>query len=610
VTPSDPSLYLLFERSPIGMYRTSEDGSFRYCNPALARLLGYTVDELMTKNLDRDIYVDATARSALIAKYRPLGVVDGAEVEWRTREGRILTVQIWGHVVESEQGASYDASVLDVTELKRQREDLERTAKILAQVVRQMPAIYWIVDRDLRILRTGGAIFDVLGYAPERFVGATLQSVHRHEPGSVDPAEFHHRAIAGEACSYDTEYRGKQLTVTVTPYRTADGVIVGAIGTSLDVTHSRLLERRMVDAQRAESLGVLAGGLAHDFNNLLVAVIGNADLALREIPNGTPGRHAIDNIRDAGLRAAELTHQLLTYAGRGGVGTTRVFPSEIIDELLRITAASTPDNITITADISPALSVRGDPAQLRQVMMNLVTNARDALTEGGRVEISARAVRHDGLPHADDIIMASAGAYVALEVTDNGPGMDSETRRHVFEPFFTTKDHGHGLGLAAALGIVRAHGGGMRLQTSVGNGATFVVLWPAAHTAPERVPAPPPVTAGRTILVIDDEDLVRDVVARMIEDLGYATLTAPDGATGLAMLESAAVDAVLVDMTMPRMSGAAVIEAVRARRPRMPCILCSGFDRDGRGPARADAYLPKPFRIDVLERTLAKLLPP
>jgi len=610
VTPSDPSLYLLFDRSPIGMYRTSEDGSFRYCNRALARLLGYTVDELMTKNLDRDIYVDATARTALIAKYRPLTVVDGAEVEWRTREGRILTVQIWGHVVESESGASFDASVLDVTDLKRQREDLERTAKILDQVVRQMPAMYWIVDRDLRILRTGGAIFDVLGYAPDRFVGATLQSVHRHEPGTVDPEEFHHRAIAGEACMYDTEYRGKQLTVSVTPYRMADGVIVGAIGTSLDVTHSRQLERRMLDAQRAESLGVLAGGLAHDFNNLLVAVIGNADLALRDIPPGTPGRNAIVNIRDAGLAAAELTHQLLAYAGRGGVGTTRVFPAAVVDELLRITATSTPENITITADIPRELSVRGDPAQLRQVLMNLITNARDALTDGGRVAIRARSVQHDGAPHVDDIIVASAGAYVALEVTDNGPGMDSETRRHVFEPFFTTKDHGHGLGLAAALGIVRAHGGGLRLRTSIGNGATFAVLWPAAPTTQGRAPTPPPVTAARTILVIDDEDLVRDVVVRMIEDLGYATLAARDGATGLAMLETETVDAVLVDMTMPRMSGATVIEAVRARRPQLPCILCSGFDREGRGLVRADAYLPKPFRIDVLERTLAKLLPP
>jgi CheY-like chemotaxis protein len=141
-------------------------------------------------------------------------------------------------------------------------------------------------------------------------------------------------------------------------------------------------------------------------------------------------------------------------------------------------------------------------------------------------------------------------------------------------------------------------------------GARFQVLWPAAAVTPGRAPTPPPTPSTRVVLVIDDEDLVRDVVARMVEDLGYGTLTAADGASGLALVEAHAIDAVLVDMTMPRMSGRDVIEQLRARRPKLPIIVCSGFDRDGHGPVRADAYLPKPFRIDVLERTLAKLLPP
>jgi CheY-like chemotaxis protein len=178
----------------------------------------------------------------------------------------------------------------------------------------------------------------------------------------------------------------------------------------------------------------------------------------------------------------------------------------------------------------------------------------------------------------------------------------------VFEPFFTTKQTGHGLGLAAVLGIVRAHHGGLRLRTKPGHGATFQILWPAVATGTGRAPTPPP--TARTVLVIDDEDLVRDVVARMIEDLGYDVVTARDGAAGIAMLDNASVDAVLVDMTMPIMSGVDVIQAVRARRPHMPVILCSGFDRNNVGPVVADAYLPKPFRIDALERTLAKLLPP
>ena len=302
----------------------------------------------------------------------------------------------------------------------------------------------------------------MFGYPPEQFVGVKLATVHRFEPGSTDPLPWHHRALLGETCSYDTGYRGKQLAVTVAPYRQAEA-IVGAIGTTIDVTAARALERRLVDAQRAESLGVLAGGLAHDFNNLLVAVIGNADLALRDLPRGMQGRAAVENIRDAGVRAGELTHQLLTFAGRGGAGTTRMSPAVVIEELLRILAPAMPPEVSISAEVSHALSLRADPAQFRQVLLNLVTNARDALVGSGNthgtISMRGELVEHDGLASGDDVALAASGSYVLLEVSDDGPGMDDETRRHVFEPFFTTKQHGHGIGLAAVLGIVRAHAG-------------------------------------------------------------------------------------------------------------------------------------------------------
>ena len=612
--PSDPELYLLVDRSPVGMYRSTREGVFTYINPSFAKMLGYTVEELMTKNLNREVYADPLERERIMEKFLPLRVVDGAEVEFRKKDGTTITIQLWGHAMDLPDGTmSFGASVHDISHVKRQRLDLERTAKILDLVVMQMPALYWVVDRELRIIRTGGAIEEVLGYPADRFINARLRAVHRFEPGSVDPVPYHERALEGEVLGYDTTYRGKQLAVTVAPYR-QDGTIVGAIGTTLDVTASRALERQLVDAQRAESLGVLAGGLAHDFNNMLVAVIGNADLALRDLPRGMPGRSAVENIRDAGLRAAELTHQLLTFSGRAGAGTTRLAPAVVIEELIRIVAPGVPPGISVTTEVPEDLSLRADPGQLRQVLLNLVTNARDALVASGhsRGEIVIRGalIHHDGVPSSDDVMIAPAGEYVLIEVRDDGPGMDDETRRHVFEPFFTTKEHGHGIGLAAVLGIVRAHDGGLRLRTGYGRGATFQVLWPAAATSPGRAPTPPPTPSTRVVLVIDDEDLVRDVVARMIEDLGYGAITAADGAAGLALVEANPIDAVLVDMTMPRMSGRDVIEQLRARRPNLPIVVCSGFDRDGQGPVHADAYLPKPFRIDVLERTLAKLLPP
>jgi PAS domain S-box-containing protein len=492
-----------------------------------------------------------------------------------------------------------------VTESRAKSDELE--ARILELMLRQMPAVYWLVDRDLRIITTDGAIESVLGYSRERWIGSTLYDVQRTDGSTEQSILAHQRALQGETFSYQNLYMEKRLTVTVGPYR-QDGEIVGAIGTAVDITSTHALENRMIDAQRAESLGVLAGGLAHDFNNLLVAIIGNADLGLRDTFPGAPGRTALENIREAGLRAAELTDQLLAYAGRGGVASTRVSPRGLVDELLRIAAPTIPETVAISVDVAENLALRGEPAQVRQVVMNLLGNARDALDgRGGHIHVSARLVAHPGEPDPDEVITPAAGRYLELAFADDGPGIDRETRRKIFEPFFTTKSTGHGLGLAAVLGIVKSHGGGLRLVSAPGQGARFEVLWPASTTPVEEHPVVPAPDAPM-VLVIDDEDLVRDVVARMIEDLGYRAITAADGATALAMLEHHPVDAVLVDLTMPQMSGADVVTAVRKQRPGMPVILCSGYDRDRRGPVQAEAYLPKPFRIDALEQTLAKLL--
>jgi two-component system cell cycle sensor histidine kinase/response regulator CckA len=622
-TPTDRELSRLFDRTPIGMFRSSESGRFLYANQALARMLGYgSVEQLLAVNLNTDVYRDPDARRRLLDEYRARGVLDGVRMEWKTRDGRPLIVQIYGHVVGADDGrepaggeVSFDASVVDITEAEaarqrafEQRDELERTARTLELVVRQMPALYWLVDRDLRILRTGGAVEEVLGFPPDRWVGHTLDEPIADDGASASASEAipaHRRALAGETVTYSSDFRGKRLATTVTPYR-RDGEIVGAIGTAIDVTASHALERRMVDAQRAESLGVLAGGLAHDFNNLLVAILGNTELGLRDTPPGAPGRASLENIRSAGLRAAELTAQLLAYAGRSGFGVTRVDPAGVVGELLQISAPTMPPNVDVHVDLPAGLAIRGDEAQVRQVMLNLIANARDALGgASGSISITGSGCHHDGALDPDDVITAAPGYYVQLEIADDGPGIDREVRRRIFEPFFTTKPTGHGLGLAAVLGIVRAHRGGLRVASAPDQGARFTVLWPATTTpTAQRAVAP----ASHTVLVVDDEDLVRDVVARMIEDLGYAALTAADGQAGIDMLDHQAVDAVLVDLTMPRMNGVDVIAAMRAKKPELRIVLCTGFDRERRGPVQADAYLPKPFRIEALEATLAKLL--
>ena len=614
MTLGDRELYRWFDRSPIGWFRADVAGRLHHVNTALVRLLGYdSAEELLALNLGRDVYADPAERLRLLERYLPEGGVAGVRLRWRTKQGRLLIVQIYGHVSDDPDGVRLDASVLDITELetantelRKQREDLATTATMLDLVVRQMTAMYWIVDRDLRIWKSGGAIQEMLGFPPGTFLGMTIAQVYRTDPGENDPTVMHRRALAGETITFASEFRKKHLVTTVCPHRSNDE-IVGAIGTCVDVTSHYVLERRMVDAQRAESLGVLASGLAHDFNNLLAAILGNADLALREIEPRAPGRGPLVNIQQASLRAAELIDQLLAYAGHGGVASTLVSPCPVVEELLRISAATMPSNVAVCVDIDRNLVLRGDASQIRQVLLNLINNARDALgLRGGTIAITGLLYRHDGAAHTDDVVTAAAGNYVELEVADDGPGMDLETRRRIFEPFFTTKPTGHGLGLAAIAGIVRAHGGGLRVDTAPGSGARFQVLWPSSSTPSQLAAASP--ANGQTVLIIDDEDLFRDVAARMIEKLGYAAITATDGATGLTIVDNLPVDAVLVDLTLPRMTGTELVTALRQRRPDLPIIVCSGFDRDGRG-GHADAFLPKPFQIDTLNRTLAKLLP-
>jgi PAS domain S-box-containing protein len=618
--PAEQDLRRFFDTAPVGMYRSSPEGRFVFVNRALVQLLGYaTADEVLALDLARDIYENPADRARLIANVVELdGRPEGVDVRWKTRAGGVRTIRLYMRVVRDAAGAplAFDTTAIDVTELHEAlernriaRDQLEHTATTLGLLLAQIPAVLWTTDAELRVTSSGGAVQELLGAAPNAAVGTTLFE----QVGTTDPDHpviVHHRnALAGEVIAYDNEFQGKTFTARVGPQRAADGTVIGTIGAAIDVTAGRALERRMVDAQRAESLGVLAGGLAHDFNNLLVAILGNADLALRD----PPGSHgALDNIRTAAMRAAELTHQLLAYAGGGHQAPSSIGIAPLCAELLALLAPTTPAGVTLRDELPADLpAVRADPSQLRQVILNLVTNAREAVSaRGGEVRIGAAIVDHDGAASADDVIPPAPGRHVVLAVTDDGQGIDPAVRTRIFEPFFTTKATGHGLGLAAVLGIVRSHGGGLRAgDNASGAGARFEVWWPAPRVPAVRTPTPAPV-ARQSVLVVDDEDMVRDVLARMVEDLGYQVTAVADGPAALALADHADVelDAVILDLTMPAMGGRAVLAAMRERRPGLPIILCSGYERERDAQPAGDAFLRKPFRIEELEQVLRDAL--
>ncbi|MFV9504771.1 MAG: GAF domain-containing protein [Oscillochloridaceae bacterium umkhey_bin13] len=389
------------------------------------------------------------------------------------------------------------------------------------------------------------------------------------------------------------------------------------------------VERKMLEAQRLESLGVLVGGIAHDFNNLLAAILGNASLLLLDLPPESDAFHSACQIEVITQRAAELVGQMLAYAGRGYFQLQPLDLNALVNEMTVLLHASMRKTALLheqlDADLPP---VEADAAQIRQVVMNLIVNASEALApEGGEITLTtaSRYVRVADL--ADAVVGAEhpAGWYVALDVRDNGSGMDASTLPRIFEPFFSTKFTGRGLGLAAVLGIVRSHNGALLVQSTPGQGSCFTVLLPALleaslqpvaqASAPPRLP--PIVRYDRPlVLIIDDEDEVRAMIARVLEREGFATAGAPDGEQGLALSRrlAARLGAVVVDLTMPRLNGQQVFYHLRQERPNLPVILISGFTAEEIahrfGTQRPDAIIQKPFDPHTLLGVLRQLIPP
>jgi len=391
-----------------------------------------------------------------------------------------------------------------------------------------------------------------------------------------------------------------------------------------DLREKRRLERERANllqqierSQRTESLGILAGGIAHDFNNLLVGVLGNAELLLDRITDPLE-RQAALAIRSAGERAATLTAQMLAYAGRRDLGRREAVDlGGLCRDLRELLDAVLSKKARIELAIGPETWVFGNRATLTQVLMNLLTNASDALgDQPGVIRVTMRRTRDvDARFHRALGASAEPGNWVLTDVSDTGAGMDAGTKERIFEPFFSTKEKGHGLGLAACLGIVTSHGGALVVDSEIGRGSCFSMILPGAKASTEAPADPRPAAHARPIrvLVVDDEPLVRSLVRRLLERRGYSVEEAADGRACLAALERAAFDVVLLDVTMPDIDGAEVVRRLRAAGSNIPVVLSSGYmavsAENALDRSMIQAFLPKPFTptdlVEALERALA-----
>ncbi len=388
--------------------------------------------------------------------------------------------------------------------------------------------------------------------------------------------------------------------------------------------HRRTIELKIQQTQRLESLGVLAGGIAHDFNNLLTGAIGNLDLAMAGLPPDSTARASLARVESATLRMAELSRQMLEYSGGDTFELVPIHPGDLIAEMAELLKASVSKNATMNV-IIPTVDrpkILGEASRLRQVIMNLITNASDALEgEEGSIDLrlGTTVLERDS---ASSLVLRDTvtdGPFVWFEVQDSGIGMDDATRDRIFDPFFTTKHSGHGLGLAATLGIVRAHGGAIEIDTEVGRGTRIRVLIPVCRLEvdEEGVDSLDSVTAhgAGLVLVVEDEESVRSFAQSALERVGFDVITAPDGEAGLRLFESRAddINAVLLDFTMPVIDGVQVLRAIH-RRKKVPVVLSSGHSRTKATGALSNqelaGYLQKPYRAHELSQLLVRVVSP
>jgi two-component system CheB/CheR fusion protein len=389
-----------------------------------------------------------------------------------------------------------------------------------------------------------------------------------------------------------------------------------------DVTESRRIQEEQRQSQKMEAIGHLAAGVAHDFNNLLTGMMGNASLLLDSLPKDASERVMAQKVVEAGERAADLTRQLLAYAGQGRYYVEQVDLSDVALQTSRLIHASIPANVQLRLDLEKDLpKLLADPSQVQQVVMNILINAAEAIGSGNGlvlVRTGRQTVGHEQLVDLYQQATLAPGQYVFLEVKDNGVGMNEETKRQIFDPFFTTKFTGRGLGLSAVLGIINQCKGTIQIHSVPGRGSTFRVMFAVAEGSQARTAAhdeDPKLAGSGTVLVVDDEELIRTYNKLTLEQHGYTVLLAENGQRGVELFweRSEEIRLVLLDMAMPVMNGLEALECIQAIRPDVPVIICSGLgeaavERQFEGK-RIAAFLPKPYTVAQFLRTIQKHMP-
>jgi two-component system, cell cycle sensor histidine kinase and response regulator CckA len=597
-----------------------EEGRILAFNDRASQLYGYPDDELEGMAI-LDLRAPS-ARAMLSDELRHAWQPGGRVFEsWNQRkDGSIFPVEVSARTVALDDGRVRLGIVRDITE----RVQNEHTMRSLVTAIEQAAETVVVTDVDGNIRYCNPAFEKITGYPAAEVIG---QNPRVLKSGKHD-AQFYERLWttikSGEVWSGRFTNRKKdgsnyEEDATVSPIHDAVGNITGFVAVKRDITERANLENQLLQAQKLESVGRLAGGVAHDFNNLLTVINGYGDLLLRRLKEDDPLRDSVAEICHAGARAADLTRQLLAFSRKQLIEPHLVDINRLIAQNRDMLQRLVGEDIEIETCLNESLGgVMADPGQILQVVMNLVVNARDAMAKGGRLAIETGNVDVDlGIAAAHPGLVP--GEYVRLTVSDTGTGIEKENLERIFDPFFTTKGEGEGtgLGLATSYGIVRQSGGSIGVRSDPGSGTAFDIYLPRTDAVTADAARPvssTPLPGSETLLVVEDQESVRKLTVTALKRFGYRVLEAPGGAEALLLAQQYAdpIHLMVTDVVMPRMTGRELAERMKELRPDMRVLYMSGYPQDiiaDRGNLEPGLlYIAKPFAPNTLAARVREAL--
>ncbi len=631
----------LFENANDLIYTHDIEGNFTSLNRAGEEITGYSREEALQMNL-RDVVAPEFLE---LAKRKVLEKVGGSgattyETEIIKKDGRRVILDLSTRLVHHGNSAvGVQGIARDVTERNRIERELRKNAAQLRVITDSIPALISYFDTTLHCRFSNVHYLEWIGKRHEDVIGHHISAFISSDAINHLMPEFE-SALNGNAFSIERETfvdradkevdRLSFLRVSYVPDRDTEGEIAGFFVLVIDITDSKRAEEalqqseeQLIQAQKLESIGRLAGGIAHDFNNMLTAINGYSDLALRRLEPDDPIRNNILEIRKAGKRSAELTNQLLAFSRRQMLQPQILDINETISETMVMLRRLIGENIELQAILDPEVGrINADPGQLSQVLLNLVVNSRDAMPDGGTIIIETENVDLDST-YSTRQASVTPGKYVLLAVSDTGVGIDEETQSFIFEPFFTTKElgKGTGLGLSTVYGIVKQSGGNIWVYSEVGKGTSIKIYLPQAKNEMDNdseihsTPHSPDLNFGsETILLVEDEEAVRNLSREMLNACGYNVIEAMNGVEALKVvhMNPAAIDLLMTDIMMPQMGGKELAEKLMLLRPEMKVLFTSGYT-DGAATRLGMLndtrhFLAKPFTFDSLTKKIREML--